>query len=89
MNDPEWPSVIDRNYYIRQLHEIKESGYATSFEEREPGAAAISVPIFSRNGSISAALSVSGPVNRLSIETLNQYAPLLVEAAHDMGLMIS
>jgi DNA-binding IclR family transcriptional regulator len=89
MNDPDWQSFIDRSSYMRQLREIQECGYATSFEEREPGAAAISVPIFSRDGSIAAALSVSGPVNRLSIDTLDGYAPMLVEAAHDMGLMIS
>ncbi|AOZ92344.1 IclR family transcriptional regulator [Paenibacillus crassostreae] len=89
LNDPEWPDAVDRDYYMKQLQEIIECGYATSFEEREPGAAAISVPIFNRNGIITAALSVSGPVNRLSIEILDQYAPLLKEAAHDMGLMIS
>ncbi|WP_438347643.1 IclR family transcriptional regulator [Paenibacillus sp. FA6] len=89
LNTPEWSSIVDRSSYMKQLLDIRECGYATSFEEREPGAAAISVPIFNRNGIVVAALSVSGPVNRLSMNTLDEYAPLLVEAAHDMGLMIS
>ncbi|OAB36923.1 IclR family transcriptional regulator [Paenibacillus macquariensis subsp. defensor] len=88
LNDPEWPALIDRGSYLEQLHEIRECGYAMSFEEREPGAAAISVPIANRHGVVTAALSVSGPVNRLSIETLRGYVPYLLEAAHDMGLML-
>ncbi|OAB40937.1 IclR family transcriptional regulator [Paenibacillus glacialis] len=88
LNDPEWPSWIDRVSYMEQLYEIRECGYAMSFEEREPGAAAISVPIANCHGVVTAALSVSGPVNRLSIDTLYEYAPYLMEAAHDMGLMI-
>lgn len=88
LEDPEWPAWIDCNNYMEQLQEILASGYAMSFEEREPGAAAISVPIANRQGIVTAALSVSGPVNRLSIDTLHEYAPYLVEAAHDMGLMI-
>ncbi|MGV2686189.1 IclR family transcriptional regulator, partial [Clostridium perfringens] len=55
---------------------------------REPGAAAVSVPIFDRNGQVAAALSMSGPVTRLSAETLREHAPILMEAAREMGMMI-
>ncbi|GAB6992292.1 IclR family transcriptional regulator [Paenibacillus pini] len=88
LNDPEWPDSIDRNGYMRQLKEITERGYATSLEEREPGAAAVSVPIVNRSGVVTAALSVSGPVSRLSMNTLHEFAPVLIEAAREMGLMI-
>lgn len=88
LNDPEWADLMDGGRYLQQLQEIRERGYATSFEEREPGAAAVSVPIVNRKGVVAAALSVSGPVSRLSTETLHELAPVLIESAREMGLMI-
>ncbi|MED5020069.1 IclR family transcriptional regulator C-terminal domain-containing protein, partial [Paenibacillus chibensis] len=41
-----------------------------------------------RSGVVAAALSVSGPVGRISTETLHEFAPVLKEAAHEMGLML-
>ncbi|RCX16217.1 IclR family transcriptional regulator [Fontibacillus phaseoli] len=84
----DWPAAVDRNAYVAQLQEIRKLGYATSYEEREPGAAAVSAPIFDRTGKIAAALSVSGPVSRLSPQTLKEFAPVLIEAAREMGMMI-
>lgn len=84
----EWPVTVDRNVYVEQLKEVTRSGYATSLEEREPGAAAVAVPIVGRSGTVVAALSLSGPVSRLSQETLIDYAPVLSEAAGEMGMMI-
>ncbi|QOS76785.1 IclR family transcriptional regulator [Paenibacillus sp. JNUCC31] len=89
MNGPEWPVFIDPKVYLAQMGDIREHGYATSYEEREPGAAAVSVPIMDRRGNIAAALSLSGPVSRLSQKTLHEYAPVLKEAATQMGLMLS
>lgn len=89
LGSPDWPESVDKKQYRRQLDEIVRKGYAISIEERESGAAAVAVPIMDRTGRIAAALSVSGPVSRLSEETLEAYAPLLKEAARDMGLMIS
>ncbi|WP_042201481.1 IclR family transcriptional regulator [Paenibacillus camerounensis] len=86
--DPSWPESVDRSLYLEQLREITRRGYATSFEEREPGAAAVAVPIVGRTGKVAAALSLSGPVSRLSQETLQQYAVILAENAAEMGLMI-
>ncbi|WP_310831283.1 IclR family transcriptional regulator [Paenibacillus pedocola] len=86
--DSSWPEAVDRSLYLEQLKEITRCGYATSFEEREPGAAAVAVPIVGRSGKVVAALSLSGPVSRLSRETLEQYAAILTENAAEMGLMI-
>ncbi|MDR0268568.1 IclR family transcriptional regulator [Paenibacillus sp.] len=86
--DPDWPDMPDPDGYLRTLEEIRERGYATSFEEREPGAAAVAVPIVNRNGVVAAALSVSGPVGRISTGTLHEFAPVLMEAAREMSLMI-
>jgi len=88
LDSPDWPAAVDREAYMSQLEEIRRAGYATSYEEREPGAAAVAAPIFDRNGRVAAALSVSGPVSRLSPKTLEKMAPVLIEAAREMGMMI-
>ncbi|MCE3198630.1 IclR family transcriptional regulator [Paenibacillus sonchi] len=87
--DPNWPEAVDKGAYLGQLQEITRRGYATSFEEREPGAAAVAVPIVGRAGTVVAALSLSGPVSRLSREMLEDYAVVLAENAAEMGLMMA
>jgi IclR family KDG regulon transcriptional repressor len=88
INSGTWPSSIKRGAFQRQLEAIKASGYATSIEEREPGAAAVAAPIMDRTGRLSAALSVSGPANRLTAEKMGDYAAQIIEAAKRMGKMI-
>lgn len=88
LRDPRWPSSIDKDSYMKQLEEVRRLGYAVSLEEREPGAAAVSVPIMDRNQRLVAALSVSGPVSRMSAETLVSFAPQMMETARRMGTML-
>ncbi|WP_168121587.1 IclR family transcriptional regulator [Paenibacillus sp. HB172176] len=88
LNSPAWPDYIEEGTYRKQLQEVLKLGYATSFEEREPGAAALSAPIFDRTGQLAAALSVSGPASRMTMEIMAQYAPVMIEAAKRMGTMI-
>jgi len=88
MADPAWPTLLDPDAFGEQLDEIVAAGYATSFEEREPGAAAVSAPIFNRSGKLVAALSVSGPSNRLTPDRMHEYAPAIIEAAHRMGTIM-
>lgn len=88
LDDPEWPDSIDRESYLAQLAEIRKAGYATSYEEREAGAAAVSAPIMDRSGRLAAALSVSGPSGRLTQDVMRAHAPAIIEAARRMGMML-
>ncbi|MNO61751.1 Transcriptional regulator KdgR [compost metagenome] len=88
LESSEWPDYVEKDVYKDQLKEIIRLGYATSFEERESGAAAVAVPVTGRSGHVIAALSLSGPVSRLSRDTLVEYAVILKEAASEMGMMI-
>jgi len=78
---------IDRESYMQQLRDIRTNGYATSVEEREPGAAAIAVPILDRSDRLIAALAVSGPANRLTVELMLELVPAITESARRMGIM--
>src|SRR5690606_12025819 len=83
-----WPKDLHPDKFQDQLEETRRLGYATSVEEREAGAAAIAAPIFNRSHKLVAALAVSGPANRLTLEQMLADAPLIVEAAKRMGKML-
>jgi DNA-binding IclR family transcriptional regulator len=84
----DWPASIDRQAYMQQLDEVVAAGYATSFEEREPGANAIAAPLFDTSGKLVAALSVSGPASRWTKEEMLRYAPQILASAKSMGRML-
>ncbi|OXM84957.1 IclR family transcriptional regulator [Paenibacillus rigui] len=88
MEGPAWPPGLERSAFLQKLDEAKTLGFATSVEEREPGAAAVAVPIFNRAHRLVASLAVSGPSNRLTLEKMMEHAPVLMEAARRMGKML-
>jgi DNA-binding IclR family transcriptional regulator len=51
-----------------ELVEIRREGFAVTFGELDPGAAAVAAPILNRRGEIAAGLSVAGPVPRISAQ---------------------
>jgi IclR family KDG regulon transcriptional repressor len=83
-----WPEGINRKAFEKQLEHILEVGYATSIEEREPGAASVAAPVYNREGQLVAALSVSGPTNRLTADRMREQASIIIESAKLMGRMI-
>lgn len=84
----EWPADLKNEDYLQQLEDIRRMGYATSIEEREPGAAAVAAPIFNHAGELVAALSVSGPSSRLTARIMKDQAQLIIAAAQRMGKMV-
>lgn len=84
----EWSGAAEKQSFVRQMTEISRVGYATSVEEREPGAAAVSAPIFNRGHKLVAALAVSGPSNRFTVEKMKEHAAQIIEAASRMGKML-
>ncbi|WP_028777820.1 IclR family transcriptional regulator [Shimazuella kribbensis] len=74
-------TVAEQQEYENQLQEIRQNGFALSVEERETGTAAISVPVFHRDGHLLAALAVSGPVSRMSTDQMYTFIPTLKDAA--------
>ena len=55
--------------------------WVESIEEREPGVASVSAPVLGRDGSVLAAVSISGPVERLSRQPGQRFGHAVVEAA--------
>jgi hypothetical protein len=49
--------------------------------EREPGVASVSAPVLDGDGTVVAAVSVSGPVERTTRQPGRRYGPAVAEAA--------
>ena len=65
----------------RSLAEVRRRGWAQSAAEREPGVASISAPVRDRSGAVIAAVSVSGPIDRMGRRPGARWAADLVAAA--------
>lgn len=63
------------------LVEVRRRGWAQSLAEREPGVASVSAPVKDRRGNVVAAISVSGPTERIGRRPGNRWAGHLVQAA--------
>lgn len=65
----------------RTLMEVRRRGWAQSIAEREPGVASIAAPVRDAAGAVVAAISVSGPVDRIGRKPGPRWAADLLAAA--------
>ena len=67
------------------LSSIRKRGWAQSVGEREAGVASVSAPVRSPSGKIIAAVSVSGPIDRLTRTPGKMHAPAVIAAAERLS----
>ena len=72
-------TVTNARALRKELTEIRERGYASSFGERMEGAGSVAAPILGRDGRPAAVISVCGPVERFRPEA-GDAAKLLLES---------
>ena len=65
----------------RVLAEVRRRGWAQSAAEREPGVASVSAPVRDARGTVIAAISVSGPIDRIGRRPGARWAADLLAAA--------
>jgi DNA-binding IclR family transcriptional regulator len=68
----------------RVLAEVRKRGWAQSVAEREPGVASVSAPVRDGRGNVIAAISVSGPIDRIGKRPGARWATDLLAAAEDL-----
>ena len=61
----------------RTLAEVRRRGWAQSVAQREAGVASVSAPVLTATGGLLAAISISGPIERLGRAPGGRYAPVL------------
>jgi DNA-binding IclR family transcriptional regulator len=64
-----------------ELAAIRERGWAATVAEREQGLASVSAPVFRPDGTVAAAVCVSGPVTRLGQSPGRRLSPAVISAA--------
>lgn len=66
------------------LSAVRRRGWSQSLGEREPGVASVSAPVRSPTGRVIAAVSISGPIERLSRQPGRVHADTVVRAARHL-----
>jgi DNA-binding IclR family transcriptional regulator len=61
------------------------NGWVASVEERETGVASVSAPVRAGDRSIVAAVSISGPIDRMTRQPGKRFGALVVDAAADVA----
>lgn len=75
-------------YTERDLARVRQRGWAQSLGQREPGVASISAPVRDDRGTVLAAISISGPIERLARPSADQRTSLL-SAAQELGIALT
>lgn len=78
----DWPKLLT------ELDKIRRDGYAVERQEVEPGMTCIAAPIFAGT-KIVAAISVSGPISRITEDVEPTYTEAVKKAAHDITQALS
>ncbi|MCE9515400.1 MAG: IclR family transcriptional regulator [Mycobacterium sp.] len=73
--------LADAVFTDRALAEVRRRGWAQSLAEREPGVASVSAPVRDGGGAVIAAVSVSGPIDRLGRQPGARWADDLLDAS--------
>ncbi|MFI7578826.1 IclR family transcriptional regulator domain-containing protein [Kocuria kalidii] len=63
---------------------VRRRGWAQSLGEREPGIASVSAPVRGPSGRVIAAVSISGPIERLTRQPGRLHAEVVVQAARQL-----
>ena len=73
------------SFTLQDIDEARDQGWAESISEREVGLASLSAPVFNDEGLFVAALSISGPAERLKPHPGALWADHLVSAATQLS----
>ncbi|WP_052168721.1 IclR family transcriptional regulator [Actinoalloteichus spitiensis] len=80
--------LVDAVFGERTLLEVRRRGWAQSIAEREAGVASVSAPVRDANGVVTAAISVSGPVERIGRKPGARWAADLLGAAEALHVKL-
>lgn len=83
----QWTSrtITSESALRTELERVRDDDFATADEEFDQGVRAIGVPVRDGRGATRAALCISAPAFRVSMEQLSNWLPQLRAAAEDIG----
>jgi len=82
-------SILDQGKYEEELRGVIAQGYALEREEKDLGVINLAAPIFDYNHQVVAAVSISGPITRMTEEALREtLIPHLLNSAEEISQAI-
>lgn len=81
-------TITDPMRLKQELSQIRKQGYAFDMEEMEIGLRCIAAPIKDYKGDVIAAISVSGPTTRITIDKLKLYKEEVLETAKQISISL-
>lgn len=77
--------LYNASFSATMLAQVRRRGWAQSVGEREAGVASVSAPVRGPSGRVLAAISVSGPIERMGRQPGRQHGPSVVAAANRLS----
>ena len=82
-------TITDPEMLADEIKITKDRGFSTDNEEFLNGMIAVAVPISDSQGRLLATLSVHAPTQRISLEQLTEYVPLISEKAEKLMSLLA
>jgi DNA-binding IclR family transcriptional regulator len=82
------PETVTLPELRAELPQVRELGWASAYEELEPGLVAVAAPVRDSHGTVVAGISVSGPVQRVGREDVPRIADALVSACDRLSRQV-
>jgi len=73
---------------LKELEKIRTQGYAVDDEENNMGARCLGAPVFNQQGSIEAAVGLSGTINQVNTQTMPRIVEALKDAARHVSMQL-
>ncbi len=78
-------TITDRVALQAELAAIRTQGYATSFEETDPGAMGVAAPVFDHTGRLVAGIGIAAPLTRVTVEQVPSIARQVMAAGRRLS----
>ncbi len=78
-------TITDAQQLRQVLRQIKDDGHHLAISDLDNGAFSIAAPIYDYSGTVVAALSIAGPIYRLTDETLASHQQLVVQFSNKIS----
>jgi DNA-binding IclR family transcriptional regulator len=81
-------TIIDKMYLLDELRTIAQRGYAVDNMEHEEGLRCVGAPIRSHAGQVFAAISVSGPSQRITLGNISEIGKVVMAQAENISAQL-
>lgn len=81
-------TITDIGQMISHLEKVRSQGFAINAEEMVEGIRDIAAPVYNHNGDVIAALGITGPSSRLTLERIYRLVTVLKETCSSISMQL-